>query len=265
MVGRTSADPVALRSPGLVRFFGTVMARAVRKGFHALRLARPGRPRLPEGRPVIVYMNHPSWWDPAVGIVLATRLFPDRPGYAPIDADALRKYRFMARIGLFGIEPGPRGAATFLRAGERILAEPSAMLWVTAEGRFTDARARPVRLMPGLAHLARRVPDAVLVPMAVEYPFWSERTPEALVRFGAPVPAAEINDLPVPEAMAVLERDLAAAMDDLAAQAMARDPAPFETVLSGAAGVGGIYDAWRRARAWAKGESFRAEHGENGR
>ena len=44
---------------------------------------------------------------------------------------------------------------------------------------------RPVRLRPGLAHLARRVPGATIVPLALEYPFWDERTPEALCRFGS--------------------------------------------------------------------------------
>ena len=61
------------------------------------------------------------------------------------------------------------------------------MLWITAEGSFTDARTRPVRLRPGLAHLARRVPGATIVPLALEYPFWDERTPEALCRFGTPM------------------------------------------------------------------------------
>ena len=36
-----------------------------------------------------------------------------------------------------------------------------------------------------MAHLARRVPGAVILPMAVEYTFWNESRAEALVRFGA--------------------------------------------------------------------------------
>jgi 1-acyl-sn-glycerol-3-phosphate acyltransferase len=258
---RAGPDPVALRSPALVRFFGAAMARAVRRDFHALRIARPGRPRLPEGRPAVIYLNHPSWWDPAVIAVLATRLFPERRSYGPIDAEALGRYRFMARIGLFGLEPGPRGAAAFLKAGERILSDPEAILWVTAEGRFTDPRTRPVRLMGGVAHLARRVGGAVLLPMAVEYPFWTERKPEALLRFGAPMASEQLAAMPPDQATRALERELEDTMDGLAAEAAARDPAAFETLLSGTVGVGGVYDLWRRARAWARGERFRPEHG----
>ncbi len=58
------------------------------------------------------------------------------------------------------------------------------MLWITAEGAFTDHRARPVALRPGLAHLARQVPGAVILPLALDYTFWNESRPEALLRFG---------------------------------------------------------------------------------
>ena len=33
---------------------------------------------------------------------------------------------------------------------------------------------RPIRLRPGIAHLAAMVPDVMLVPLAIEYVFWNE-------------------------------------------------------------------------------------------
>lgn len=259
---RDASDPVALRSPAFCRVFGAVMARRMRRDFHAVRLARPGWPVLPPDRPVIVCLNHPSWWDPALLIVMGTTCYRDRPGYGPIDAAMLRRYRFMARIGLFGIEPGRLGAAAFLRSGQRILADPRSMLWITAEGAFTDPRCRPVRLRPGIAHLLRRVPSAVVVPLALEYPFWDESTPEALARFGEPIEASAFADRPVPDIAAALERRLEATMDALAIDAQSRDPARFLTLIDGSAGVGGVYDLWRRARAWAGGERFSPAHGD---
>ena len=44
-------DPVALRHPGMTRFFAGVMARQMAGSFRAVRLARPGLPDLPSGRP----------------------------------------------------------------------------------------------------------------------------------------------------------------------------------------------------------------------
>ena len=78
------------RSPRLVRFFTRHVKRFhLARNFHAVRLSRTGRPApVPDG-PLIVVLNHPSWWDPLVGLVL-TELFPDRAHYFPMDAHALR-------------------------------------------------------------------------------------------------------------------------------------------------------------------------------
>ncbi len=241
------------------------------RNFHAVRVERGGLPMAAPGRPLIVYSNHPSWWDPALFALLTRTLFPGRAGYGPMEAEALGKYRVLRRIGVFGIEPGARGAARFLRTSLDLLAEPATLLWITAEGGFTDARQRPVRLRPGIAHLARRT-RAVILPLAIELPFWNERKPEALVRFGPPLTAA-IAPLPLERGERLgeggsvaswtetLEQALTSCMDALAAAAMSRDPARFITIVTGEVGVGGIYDLWRRAAAWGTGRRFDASHG----
>ncbi|MFC7335280.1 lysophospholipid acyltransferase family protein [Rhodocista pekingensis] len=255
-------DPDALRSPLLVRFFTRVMARHMASGFHAVRLMRPGVPTLPHDRPVIVYCNHPSWWDPAFLILLASRAFPERRGFGPMDAAALARYRFMARIGLFPVEPDTAaGAVAFMKVGQALLSRPDAMLWVTAEGRFSDPRSRPVRLRGGIAHLACRLERVTLLPLALEYPFWEERTPEALARFGTPLLKEPGSDLTPGRLQEMLEERLEAAMDDLAVAARSRDPDRFATLLGGRVGVGGVYDLWRRGRAWAQGQRFDPAHG----
>ena len=241
------------------------MARAMRRNFHAIRLAKPGWPDLPPHRPVIVYLNHPSWWDPAFLIVMATSRFRDRPGYGPIDVAGLARYPFLGRLGLFGIDPnGLSGATAFLRTAGAILNDPDAMLWITAEGAFTDPRRRPVALRPGLAHLVRRTPGAVVVPLALEYPFWNERTPEALARFGTPVDAAVFEGWRVETLNARLTHALEDTMDALAEDALSRDPDRFIRVVGGTVGVGGLYDLWRRGRAWATGRPFEPGHDPSG-
>lgn len=254
--------PLPRRSAHWVRFFGAVMARHVRASFHTLRLAAPGAPQLPPGRAVVAYCNHPSWWDAAVLPVLATQLFPQRLSYGPIDAAALRKYRFMERIGFFPVEQdSARGGARFLRTGQALLERPDTLLWITPEGGFTDPRRRPVVLRPGLAVLLARRPDTLALPVALEYPFWTERTPEALVRFGAPLPATALAGRKPREIQTALAQALADTMDALAADAMTKEAARFVTLLEGRSGVGGLYDRWRRLRAWSRGERFEAAHG----
>ena len=253
------ADPLARRSPFLFWAFGWYLRWYFWRHFHGVLVSRTGRAQQSVGTPLIIYGNHPSWWDPALYILLAATVFPGRPGFGPMDAEALGRYGVLERMGIFGITlDTSRGAARFLSLSLRVLSSPASMLWVTAEGTFTDPRARPIRLRPGIAHLARRVPGAALLPLAVEYTFWNESKPEILIRFGDPIPTG--GDRSVAEWTAHLEGELARTMDVLATEGATRDPALFTPLLRGRSGVGGIYDLWRRARAWSGGQRFDPAH-----
>ena len=148
------ALPLPRVSPRLTRLFAFYAQRYLRRSFHAVRLARAERLTQIGDRPLVVYCNHPSWWDPLCCLFLAYHLFPTRTHYAPMDAAALARYRFFRRLGFFGVAPGTlRGAATFLRYSRAIVTILE-RLWMNAEGQFTIT-ARPVRFQPGIGHVAR--------------------------------------------------------------------------------------------------------------
>ena len=242
-------------SPLLLSLFERYAGRHVARGFHALRLAKAQRPDpgAIRGKPLIIYFNHPSWWDPLICLRLAEQFFPDRNHYAPMDAAALVKNRFLARLGFFGVELGSaRGARRFLNVSQQVLSRPDSALWIAAEGQLTDPRVRPVRLRSGLGHLANRVRQSVLLPLALEYPFWEERTPEALARFGEELPAGEA-DLTAADWTAVLETRLEDTQDALFAESLARDPSRFDVLLDAPAGEGGVSGAWSRLKARLRG------------
>ncbi len=250
------------RSPRLWRFMSAYFDRFVRRHMNALRLARWGRPAgIAAGAPVVIYANHPAWWDAAILIVAAERLFPERESFAPIDAAMLEKYGIFRKMGAFPVDlDSARGGAQFLSAARAILAPSERVLWITAQGRFADVRARPLGLKPGVARLAEIAPEAVFLPLAVEYAFWDERGAEAFLAFGAPMRAADLRDLPRPERLARMETALTATLDRLSGDVIARDPARFETLLSGRRGVGGVYDGWRRLAAALTGRRFEPGH-----
>jgi 1-acyl-sn-glycerol-3-phosphate acyltransferase len=219
-----------------------------------------GFPELPR-RPVVIVVNHPAWWDPLIGLILTETMPRWRVHFAPIEGQGLAQYRFLERLGFFGIEAGTtRGGLTFLRKSLAILSASESMLWITAQGDFVDPRDRPVVLKPGIGHLAHRLTGAVLVPLAVEYPFWNDRCPEALVRFGPPIAVESARAQSSAEWTAAIARSLEATQDELADEARRRDPGAFITVLGGTAGVGGVYDMWRRLRSMLGARPFRAEH-----
>ena len=251
-------------SPLLLSMFGRYCERFLARNFHTVRLSKTQRPDpvAVRGKPLVVYFNHPSWWDPLICLQLAAQCFPERKHYGPIDASALGKYKFFEKLGFFGVEPGTaRGARRFLTVSQEILSRPDTALWIAAEGRFTDPRERPVRLRSGISHLASKVRSAVLLPLAIEYPFWEERFPEALARFGEEVTTGDA-DLGAGDWTPILESHLESALEALATESLSRDASRFEVLLGGAAGVGGVYDTWRRLKSRFTGERFRPEHGD---
>jgi 1-acyl-sn-glycerol-3-phosphate acyltransferase len=235
------------RWPWLIRVFTRhVKKRYLAAAFHGVRLSKSGPlPYLPDG-PLIIVLNHPSWWDPLFGLVLA-ELLPERAHFAPIEANALKGYGFFTRLGAFGVKPGSAsGARSFLEIAAGLLARPGTALWITAQGRFADPRARPPGLMSGVGHLVRRIESGSVLPLALEYPFWDARFPEALARFGTPLLIGAGKS--VEEWMAAIEQALAETQDALAIEAKMRDASLFETLVEGSAGVGGVYGLWRRIK-----------------
>jgi len=261
----TALDQTSLpeKSAWLYRGFARFTRWYVKRHFHALRLAKPGWPDDVADQPVLVYLNHPAWWDPLIGLMLADLGFGERMHYAPIDAAAIREYAFFQKLGFFGIDPQQRqGGARFLRLGQRVMRDTNRALWVTAQGTFTDPRDRPVALRPGVAHLAPRLERGIILPLGIEYPFWREKKPEALACFGEPIEIASASPTTVDDWQTLLTSRLEQTMDQLAELAKRRDEADWAVLLSSKVGTTGLYDLWRGIRAKAKGERFRRSHRE---
>lgn len=213
--------------------------------------------------PLIVYANHPSWWDPLLAHYLNARLFNPRQLYAPIDASALEKYKVFSKLGFYGVNMASHsGAAAFLKQSIGILEHPATALWITPEGRFCDCRDYSAPFMPGLSHLCTKLTRGVILPMAMEYVFWEERLPECLIRFGDPVAAVESSGKSKAEWTDLLSQQLRTAQTKLRDESVARDASKFTPVLRGGVGAGGSYDFMRRIKSLFSRQHFRLEHGE---
>ena len=240
----------------LLSLFDTYLHWYIGRHFHALRVAHASRFPV-ASRPLVVCLNHASWWDPLTSIILSRRWIPAAGHYAPMEAAALKRYGFMRRLGLFPVESGtPHGAAQFLRAAREILADPHSILWITPEGRFTDVRTRPIRFRPGLAALLSRLDSCTIVPLAIEYTFWDERLPEILACCGEPIAITEGQRRTSAEWSGALTAAMTATQDELAALAVLRDPSGFDTLISGRAGVGAVYDVCKRLAFLLRGRQY---------
>jgi 1-acyl-sn-glycerol-3-phosphate acyltransferase len=213
--------------------------------------------------PIVVYANHASWWDPICAMLIRQTVFPDRLLYAPIDSDALNKYRIMSQLGFYGLKLNTHtGAAEFLTTTKRILETRNASVWITPEGRFTDVRDHTVPLMPGLSHLATKVSGVWFIPMALEYAFWDESRPQIFARLGRPIVSCDgeqaIRSKKVWNEM--LTDGLRQTQQELAAGVIQRDATQFEYIIASRPIRLGWYDYFRSWSASLKGRKFDPRH-----
>ena len=259
---RAALDVLALRSPRIAAFFGLIFDHSLRNSFNAVRVDRSGASVPRTASRVIVYTNHPSWWDAVVYSYVGRHIF-SRPTFSPIDATMLKRYPFMARIGAFGVERNSlSGARRFRTVCRGILAQENTLLIVACQGRFADVRDRPLRIESGIAHLADLATDTIFIPLAIEYTFWTEKQPELLLRFGNPMAADTLVVLPLKLRLARLETALETAMTALAANSSAREASAFDKLVTGSGGINVFYDGWRRVKALVMRRAYKPQHGD---
>lgn len=228
--------------------FSVIARNSLRKHFRAIRVAHADRLRSMDA-PLILFLNHASWWDPLTCMLLSNALLPARQHYAPMDAVPMARFPFFRKLGLFPIALGTlRGAADFLNISLTVLKDRRNVLWLTPHSRFADARERPVHFAGGLGALLARKRELTVQPIAIEYTYWNERLPEILISIGEPLFITPSDKLSGREWTAVCEERMLLTQDELTQLALARDPAGFTTLLDGETGTGGIYGAWQRLR-----------------
>ena len=244
--------------------FHRFLRRVLKRHFHAIAVESQTRNHsIPADAPLIVYGNHPSWWDPLIAHFLNRTLLEGRQFFAPIDAKALERYKVFGKLGFYGVQLQTNsGAANFLKTSTAILNAPNTAIWMTPEGRFSDVRDHDAKLMPGLSHLCNKQQTGFALPLALEYVFWEERLPECLAQLGQPIAIRDHLDKDKSQWDEFLTDELRRTQSRLSELAIARSSEPFDNLLSGRRGAGGIYDNVRRVKSWVTGSRFRAAHGD---
>ncbi len=242
-------------SPRFAKGFAWYVPRLLRRHFHAVRLlsgdARHFEAARDHGGPVLIAMTHPGWWDPIVAFWLWSRWLGDRSPIAPMEAEQLRRFGFFRRLGIFGIDPDAPDALrrTAGHIARRFAEDRRRVLWITPQGRFTDARD-DAPLRPGAAAIAASTEGALVIALAVEYAFWQDQRPEVFLAAAQVEPPEGAGfRRTTPGWHRALTAALRGVRARLAESVVARNPDAFEALLGGdAARINPLYDLWLRLR-----------------
>lgn len=212
--------------------------------------------------PLVVCLNHSSWWDLFVPAYVE-HLLLHHDVYTVMDAEQLRRYAIFSKMGVLGVDRSSlAGIKAFLNSTETLLKGRPRSLWLTPQGEMVSNYRRPLRFQPGLAHLARRLERFHLLFCAVHYEFWTERLSEAFIAF------SELKTVDTScqnwrgrEFLQAQERRLEELLDTLLEAVAQRDVSVFHPLLKGASGNAAVYDLPRAVWARLCGRRYVGEHG----
>lgn len=192
------------------------------------------RGSLPEGGGLLVYANHPGFWDGFVAHRLGQAAGWD--AYAMMDEQNLARYRFLSRIGAFSVRRGDATSASqSLRYARQLLKRPRSAVFVFPEGELRPG-TQPGALLRGVEVLARLC-RARCVPVAIRYTIFEHELPDVLV---------EVGEVHAPEPLAGFTRRLHQLVEQVA---VAPSPDGFRQVLRGRRSVAERWDSFRGLKA----------------
>ncbi len=237
------AIPAAKNPLGDALIYYLLMRWSIWNSFDRVWLQVVGPLPHPDQGPLIVYLNHPSWWDGYMAALINRMVLHQRfAGYLMMEERQLRLYRFMSWSGAFSVDRHDRReAARSVEYISRLLHERRhRALYIFPQGELTPNDRRPLRIYPGIAHIARRAGGALLCPVGLRYEFRGEQRPEAFIRLG-PCHRMEVStDTDI--VMQTIGQRLNDNLEILRNALLADDITNFRILLHGRPGIDRLFD-----------------------
>ena len=142
----------------------------------------------------IYYLNHSSWWDGLIPLLLNRNLFHQR-GRAMMEDKQMLRYRFFRRIGAFSVNlENPRHSLPSLRYALDSMKRENASLYIYPEGKIVPFTVDKPVFQGGLTWLSDRLPEVDVVPVGIYIHTMRGSKPELHISIGEPVDRTGFND-----------------------------------------------------------------------
>jgi chlorobactene lauroyltransferase len=135
----------------------------------------------------IYYLNHTSWWDGLIPLLLNQKLFRQK-ARAMMEDKQMHQHRFFSKIGAFSVNlENPRSAVKSLRYAVESMQRPNACLFIYPEGKIVPFTGSRPTFKKGLGWISNQCPDTDVVPVGICIHTARYDKPELYIRIGEPV------------------------------------------------------------------------------
>lgn len=162
----------------------------------------------------IYYLNHSSWWDGIIPLLLNRFLFHQN-ARAMMEDTQMKRYKFFRRLGAFSVSPNEtRRSARSLRYAVESMQRNNASLFIFPEGEIVPFTANQPVFRDGLSWLCRQLPETDVIPIGIYIHTLRYNRPELHIQIGHPVdvinPIAKLSTI-----RDILEKNLQKQLVDL--------------------------------------------------
>lgn len=170
------------KSPLFESIFSGYSKNLLRRKFNSLNVS--GLRELSEAAahwPLLVCVNHSSWWDGIVAFFISRKLNLD--SYVMMEEKQLRRYILFRRLGAFSVvRENPRKAYESVKFAAKLLNEGSKAVWVFPQGEILPNETRPFEFYRGIEKIDELCARYSVVTVSMRYEFLMEAKPDVFVR-----------------------------------------------------------------------------------
>lgn len=184
-----------------------------------------------DGVPMLIYMNHSSWWDALAPVYVARCAGVE--WYAMMEEKQLIQFPFFRSLGCFSVvRENPRAARLSLDYAARLIEGTNRAVGIFPQGDTLPNDVRPLAFYSGAAHVARRLKTVRLMPLAMRYEHLADFRPEIFVRIGEPETLTGHEKIDVKELTARLAERLTREVDAMKRDIIEQNFEGFEEILA---------------------------------
>lgn len=132
----------------------------------------------------IYYLNHTSWWDGLIPLLLNRKLFRQN-ARAMMEDKQMQEHSLFKRIGAFSVNlENPRSAVRSLRYAVDSMKRPHSSLFIYPEGKIVPFSTEKPEFKKGLGWIVSHCTDADVVPIGIYIDHAKSDKPELFLKIG---------------------------------------------------------------------------------
>lgn len=140
-------------------------------------------------RKTIYYLNHTSWWDGLIPLLLNRKRLKQN-ARAMMEDTQMMQYRLFSKIGAFSVNlKNPRSTLVSLRYAVDSMERKNASLFIYPEGKIVPFSTQKPDFKKGLGWISNQCPEADVVPIGIYILTARYSKPELFIRVGKKIAA----------------------------------------------------------------------------